>query len=309
MGLISEIYNMSRQSELDERQRQMDEFRKQQLAQDYELKKRKYEMDLNDYNTKERSKSEVMSGLGELGIIDRSIAETSLQKTVLEQQFEQASLRDPDEAKGFLIESQVIAKRLEDLNNIRRVKGAELTYKSIDGGYAKAKALDLADFLNGKDASESGMATVTKKRKVLDEDGMDTGETETVTMKVPQSQAGYGGYVGGGATQAQAPQPSSYNPYSMAGAMIDSTAPLGYATPEYARPYAPEQSQRMLMRDIANVPVQSPAQDQSQAMQAQPQADTEAVRQQALSAMSRAQTPEQRQKIKDRAAQMGVNLP
>jgi hypothetical protein len=63
MGLISEIYNMSRQSELDERQRQMDEFRKQQLAQDYELKKRKYEMDLNDYNTKERAKSEVMSGL------------------------------------------------------------------------------------------------------------------------------------------------------------------------------------------------------------------------------------------------------
>ena len=125
-------------------------------------------------------------------------------------------------------------------------------------------------------------------------------------MKVPQSQAGYGGYVG---ETTQAPQPSSYNPYSMAGAMIDSTAPLGDATPEYARPYAPEQSQGMLMRDVANVPIQSPAQDQSQVMQAQPQADIEAVRQQALSAMSRAQTPEQRQKIKDRAAQMGVNLP
>jgi len=91
--------------------------------------------------------------------------------------------------------------------------------------------------------------------------------------------------------------------------MIDSSAPLGNATPEYAMPYAPEQSQGILRRGVANVPVQSPAQDQSQVMQAQPQADTEAVRQQALSAMSRAQTPEQRQKIKDRAAQMGVNLP
>jgi len=296
MGLISEIYNMSRQSELDERQRQMDEFRKQQIAQDYELKKRKYEMDLNDYNTKERARDEVMSGLGELGVIDRSIAETSLQKTVLEQQFEQASLRDPDEAKGFLIESQVIAKRLEDLNNIRRVKGAELTYKSIDGGYAKAKALDLADFLNGRETKDAGMATVTKKRKVLDDDGNDTGETETVTMKVPQAQAGFGGYVGGA---AQAPQQSSYNPYSMAGAMIQSSSPLGYGsgTPEFSSPaYSPQQQ-------IA------PAQPQQQISQAQPQADTEAVRQQALSAMSRAQTPEQRQKIKDRAAQMGVNLP
>jgi hypothetical protein len=228
---------------------------------------------------------------------------------MMEQRFQQSALDNPEEAKQFMIEGQILAKRLQDLNSIRKVKGAELTYRSIDGNFAKAKALDLADFLNGKEPSESGMATVTKKRKVLDEDGMDTGETETVTMKVPQSEAGYGGYVGGGATQAQAPQPSSYNPYSMAGAMIDSSAPLGNATPKYAMPYAPEQSQGMLMRDVANVPVQSPAQDQSQVMQAQPQADTEAVRQQALSAMSRAQTPEQRQKIKDRASQMGVNLP
>jgi hypothetical protein len=95
----------------------------------------------------------------------------------------------------------------------------------------------------------------------------------------------------------------------MAGAMIDSSAPLGDSTPEYAMPMYRAQSQNQLMADVANVPVQSPAQDQSQVMRAQPQADTEAVRQQALSAMSRAQTPEQRQKIKDRAAQMGVNLP
>jgi len=298
MGLISGIYGMVRQSQQDERQKQMDEFQKQKIDQDYELKKRSYERDLQKYNESEQAKKDVLSGLGELGIIDRSIAETSLQKTIIEQKFEQASLRDPDEAKGFLIESQVIAKRLGDLNNIRRVKGAELTYKSIDGGYAKAKALDLADFLNGKDPSESGMATVTKKRKVLDEEGTDTGETETITMKVPQAQAGFGGYVGG---SAQASQQSSYNPYSMAGAMVESGSPLGYGsgTPEFSSPtYSPQPQQQI-----------SPAQPQQQISQAQPQADTEAVRQQALSAMSRAQTPEQRQKIKDRAAQMGVNLP
>jgi hypothetical protein len=276
------------------------------MNQDMELKQRLYEKQMREYNDTNRRRDEVYSGIKELGEIDRTIGETSFEKTMMEQRFQKSALDNPEEAKQFMIQSQILAKRLQDLNSVRKVKGAELTYRSIDGNFAKAKALDLADFLNGKEPSESGMATVTKKRKILDDAGMDTGETETVTMKVPQSEAGYGGYAGGA---TQAPQPSSYNPYSMAGAMIDSSAPLGNATPEYAMPYAPEQSQGMLMRDVRNIPVQSPAQNQSQVMQAQPQADTEAVRQQALSAMSRAQTPEQRQKIKDRAAQMGVNLP
>lgn len=299
MGLFRDVYGIVSQS-------QQADLAEKRMNQEMELKQRYYEKQMRDYNDANRRRDEVYSGIKELGEIDRTIGETSFEKTMMEQKFQQSALDNPQEAKQFMIESQILAKRLQDLNSVRKVKGAELTYRSIDGNFAKAKALDLADFLNGKESSESGMATVTKKRKILDEDGIDTGETETVTMKVPQSQAGYGGYV---SETTQAPQPSSYNPYSMAGAMIDSTAPLGDATPEYARPYAPEQSQGMLMRDIANVPVQSPAQDQSQAMQAQPQADTEAVRQQALSAMSRAQTPEQRQKIKDRAAQMGVNLP
>ena len=300
MGLFTDVYGIVRRS-------QQDDLAEKQMNHDMELKQRYYEKQMRDYNDTNRRRDEVYSGIKELGEIDRTIGETSFEKTMMEQKFQRSALENPEEAKQFMIQSQILAKRLQDLNSVRKVKGAELTYRSIDGNFAKAKALDLADFLNGKEPSESGMATVTKKRKILDDAGMDTGETETVTMKVPQSEAGYGGYVGGGTTQA--PQPSSYNPYSMAGAMIDSSAPLGNATPEYAMPYAPEQSQGMLMRDVANVPVQSPAQDQSQVMQAQPQADTEAVRQQALSAMSRAQTPEQRQKIKDRAAQMGVNLP
>ena len=299
MGLFRDVYGIVSQS-------QQADLAEKRMNQEMELKQRYYEKQMREYNDTNERRDRVYAGIEELGELDKTIGETSFQKTMMEQKFQQSALDNPQEAKQFMIESQILAKRLQDLNNIRKVKGAELTYRSIDGNFAKAKALDLADFLNGKESSESGMATVTKKRKILDEDGMDTGETETVTMKVPQSQAGYGGYVG---ETTQAPQPSSYNPYSMAGAMIDSTAPLGDATPEYARPYAPEQSQGMLMRDVANVPIQSPAQDQSQVMQAQPQADIEAVRQQALSAMSRAQTPEQRQKIKDRAAQMGVNLP
>ena len=302
MGLFRDMYGIVSQS-------QQADLAEKRINQEMELKQRYYEKQMREYNDTNERRDRVYAGIQELGELDKTIGETSFQKTMMEQRFQQSALENPEEAKRFMIEGQVLAKRLQDLNSIRKVKGAELTYRSIDGDFAKAKALDLADFLNGKEPSESGMVTVTKKRKVLDEDGMDTGETETVSMKVPQSQAGYGGYVGGGATKAQAPQPSSYNPYSMAGAMIDSSAPLGNATPEYAMPYAREQSQGMLMRDVANVPVQSPAQDQSQVMQAQPQADTEAVRQQALSALSRAQTPDQRQKIKDRAAQMGVNLP
>jgi len=52
-----------------------------------------------------------------------------------------------------------------------------------------------------------------------------------------------------------------------------------------------------------------PAQATMPVQNAQPQADTESIRQQALQAMSQARTPEQRQKIKDRAAQYGVVLP
>lgn len=300
MGLFRDVYGMVSQA-------QQADLAEKRMNQDMELKQRYYEKQMREYNDTNRRRDEVYSGIKELGEIDRTIGETSFEKTMMEQRFQKSALDNPEEAKQFMIQSQILAKRLQDLNSVRKVKGAELTYRSIDGNFAKAKALDLADFLNGKEPSESGMATVKKTRKYVDENGEE--QSEVVTMKVPQSEAGYGGYVGGGATQAQAPQPSSYNPYSMAGAMIDSSAPLGNATPEYAMPYAPEQSQGMLMRDVANVPVQSPAQDQSQVMQAQPQADVEAVRQQALSAMSRAQTPEQRQKIKDRAAQMGVNLP
>ena len=301
MGLFRDMYGIVRQS-------QQDDLAEKQMNQNMELKQKYYEKQMQEYHDTNRRREDVYAGITELGELDKTIGETSFQKTMLEQRFQKSSLENPEEAKQFMIESQVLAKRLQDLNNVRKVKGAELTYRSIDGGFAKAKALELADFLNGKDPSESGMATITKKRKILDEAGMDTGETETVTMKVPQSQAGYGGYVSGD-SQAQAQQTSSYNPYSMAGAMVDSSAPLGDSTPEYAKPYAPEQSQGMLMRDIRSIPAQSPAQDQSQVMQAKPQADTEAVRQQALSAMSRAQTPDQRQKIKERAAQMGVNLP
>jgi hypothetical protein len=305
MGLFRDVYGMVSQA-------QQADLAEKRMNQDMELKQRYYEKQMRDYNDANRRRDDVYSGIKELGELDRTIGETSFEKTMMEQRFQQSALKDPDEAKQFLIQTRVLSERLRDLGNVRKVKGAELTYRSIDGGFAKAKALDLADFLNGKEPSESGMATVTKKRKILDENGMDTGETETVTMKVPQSESGYGGYVGGESqaqAQASAPQQSGYNPYSMAGAMVESSAPLGDATPEYARPYAPEQSQGMLMRDIANVPVQSPAQNQSQVMQAQPQADVEAVRQDALSAISRARTPEERQRVKDRAAKLGVQLP
>lgn len=299
MGLISGIYGMVRQS-------QQDDLNEKRVNQDMELKQRYYEKQMQQYNDTNKRRDAVYSGVKELAELDNTIGETSFQKTMLEQRLEQSALKDPEEAKRYMIEGQVVAKTLETLQNTRKVKSAEVMYRSIDADFAKSKALDLADFLSGKKPSESGLATITKKRKILDEDGMDTGEVETVTMKVPQSQVGYGGYVGG----QDKPQPqSSYNPYSMAEAVVDSSAPLGDATPEYARPYAPEQSQGMLMRDIANVPVQSPAQDQSQVMQAQPQEDTEAVRQQALIAMSKARTPDQRQRVKDRAAKYGVELP
>jgi hypothetical protein len=300
MGLFRDVYGIVSQS-------QQADLAEKRMNQEMELKQRYYEKQMQEYNDTNKRRDAVYSGVKELAELDNTIGETSFQKTMLEQRLQRSDLSDPEEAKRYLLEGQVAAKTLETLQKTRNVKAAEVMYRSIDADFAKAKALELADFLNGKKPSESGLATVKRNRKYIDENGEE--QEETITMKVPQSQVGYGGYVGGGATQAQAPQPSSYNPFSMAEAVVDSSAPLGSATPEYAMPYAPEQSQQMLMRDVRNIPVQSPAQNQSQVMQAQPQADTEAVRQDALSAMNRARTPEERQRVKDRAAKYGVELP
>jgi hypothetical protein len=299
MGLFRDMYGIVRQS-------QQDDLAEKRINQDMELKQRYYEKQMREYNDTNKRRDAVYSGVKELAELDNTIGETSFQRTMLEQRLQRSALGDPEEAKKYLLEGQVMAKTLQTLQNTRNVKAAEVMYRSIDADFAKAKALELADFLNGKKPSESGLATITKKRKILDENGMDTGETETVTMKVPQSQVGYGGYVGG---QDQPQQQSGYNPYSMAEAVVDSSAPLGDATPEYAKPYAREQSQGMLVQDIANIPVQSPAQAQSQVMQAKPQVDIESVRQDALSAINRARTPEERQRVKDRAAKYGVELP
>jgi hypothetical protein len=299
MGLFRDMYGIVRQS-------QQDDLAEKRINQDMELKQRYYEKQMREYNDTNKRRDAVYSGVKELAELDNTIGETSFQRTMLEQRLQRSALGDPEEAKKYLLEGQVMAKTLQTLQNTRYVKAAEVMYRSIDADFAKAKALELADFLNGKKPSESGLATITKKRKILDENGMDTGETETVTMKVPQSQVGYGGYVGG---QDQPQQQSGYNPYSMAEAVVDSSAPLGDATPEYAKPYAREQSQGMLVQDIANIPVQSPAQAQSQVMQAKPQVGIESVRQDALSAINRARTPEERQRVKDRAAKYGVELP
>jgi hypothetical protein len=318
MGLISGIYNMARQSE-------QDDLRQKQYEEDMQLKREIHAKQMEEYARKrdayekaESTKESVYNGLNALGAIDDGIADTRLQKSVLEQKLQSSGGSNPEEIHGYMKGVETLSKRLESLDNLRKVKEAEMTYKSIDAGFAKPAAMSVADAIYGIRKNESGMATVTRKVNSgqMDENGMPI--YDTVRYKVPSSQ--FGGYAD--PSQSGSSQQAGYDPVSMGGALIDSNAPLGSYTPEYASPLYASQSRQKLEADVSAIepdqgnsaqpqaaPASVPANQPMSVPQVQPQADTESIRQQALAAMSRAQTPEQRQRIKDRAAQMGVNLP
>jgi hypothetical protein len=316
MGLISGIYNMARQSE-------QDDLRQKQYEEDMQLKREIHAKQMEEYARKkdaydkaESTRESVYNGLNALGAIDDGIADTRLQKTVLEQKLQSSGGSNPEEIHGYMKGVETLSKRLESLDNLRKVKEAEMTYKSIDAGFAKPAAMSVADAIYGIRKNESGMATVTRKVNSgqMDENGMPI--YDTVRYKVPSSQ--FGGYAD--PSQSGSSQQAGYDPVSMGNAIIESAAPLGNYTPEYAKPsYAFESRDNleattsgMLDRKAPDQAEFQPDAQMTQPMsvpQVQPQADTESIRQQALAAMSRAQTPEQRQRIKDRAAQMGVNLP
>lgn len=313
MGLISGIYGMVRQSEQDDLRRKQYEEEMQLRREIHAKQMEEYARKKDTYDKASKMRENVYSGLAALGEIDNGIADTKLQKSILEQKLQQADGSNPQEIHEYMKGVTSLSNTIDTLSNLRKVKEAEMTYQSIDAGFAKPAALSVADSIYGIRKNEAGMATVTKKVKTEEVDENGDPIYDTVRYKVPASQ--FGGYSDPSSTQQ-----AGYDPVSMGGAMINSKAPLGNYTPEYAMPLSPMQSMNNLQATASNMldqktPDQAEVQPDMQMAQSmsvpqvQPQADTEAIRQQALNAISRAQTPEQRQKIKDRAAQYGVSLP
>ena len=296
MGLLTGIYGMVRQAEKDELDKNVTERR---LA----MEEAKYRREMELYADGMRKREQVYSGLGELAEIDTRMAENDTRRSVLQQDVQR--IADPAERGKAELQIMLLDKENQRLGRLSRVREAEMHYQTIEAGLGKAKALDVADAVNGiRTKNDSGMATIKKKIPA----GVDPETNETlydeVTYKAPYSQIA--GNAGGASAQSSSYY-SAYDPTITEQAIQSaggSYNPLSTTADQSNRKADYINSGGSMM--YSNPEITAPAQPQ---MAATPQPDTESVRQQALNAMSRAQTPEQRQKIKDRAAQMGVNIP
>lgn len=296
MALADLIYGAIRQSNLDEERKRNAEL---QLAAQMRAEQRAEQ----DRAERDNKRYKVEQGYRDLADLDQQISDTDLQKNVLEQSLSQ--IQDPMEMHKLNVEIKALGNRSKSLEKMRNLREAMLPYEMVDAGIAKAKAVDLVDAANGlRPQRDTGMATV-RRENIIGYDQNDEAIKETVTFKVPYTQAG---------GQAQQDNIPSYAPIN-----------TGMSTYQANNPMLPSITGDQAMRDSQYVAsggsmmfspnqpeISAPAQPAQATMpvqNAQPQADTESIRQQALQAMSQARTPEQRQKIKDRAAQYGVVLP
>lgn len=297
MGLIGDIYGMVRQADQDEMRKKMFEAQVAREQASYQRQKAMYEEGI-------RKREQVYSGINELAEIDTRIAENQTRRTILQQDSQR--MVNPSERGKAELEIMLLDKENQRLDRLSRVREAQMHYQTIDAGMAKAKALDIADAVNGiRTRNDVGMATV--KKKIPSGVDPDTQETiyDEVTYKAPYDQV-----IGGsGGSLGQSSYYSAYDPSITEQAIqttgaIQSGNPYSVTADDSGRRADYVNSGGSMM--YSNPEITAPTQTQTALT---PQPDTESIRQQALNAISRAQTPEQRQKIKDRAAQMGVNIP
>lgn len=297
MSLIPTLLNYARQSQLDEESRR-------RYEQDMALKMELQAERIRERVESERKRESVIAGVKEVAELGNAISEQNLQKTMLEERLNgvMASGGDPMMAGQILRETRAIGDAIKSLEDVQTVKRAELMYRSVDAGFAKAKALDLVDALNGLKPSKDSatMATVRRKQVVgTDEDGNPI--EETVTYKVPSSQ--YSQYQNqGGQSYASASQ--------IAPAYIGTSpalSPLGAATPDEMTPEYAASSLGILQNNVSQM---QPAQQAEMPVQnAQPAQDLNAMRNEALQILNNPNVPpDKKQKVRERASQFGITL-
>lgn len=132
----------------------------------------------------------VEQGYRDLADFDQQISDSSLQKNILEQSL--SRVQDPTEMHRVNVEIQALGNRTKSLEKMRNLREAMLPYEMVDAGLAKAKAVDLMDAANGlKPQKDTGMATV-RRENIIGYDENSEPIKETVTFKVPYTQAGVG---------------------------------------------------------------------------------------------------------------------
>jgi len=297
MSLIPTLINYARQSQLDDENKRRYE---EEMALRRELQAEK----IREKVDAEKRRESVISGAKELAEIGNAISEQSLQKTMLEERLNgvMASGGDPAMAGQILRETRALGDAIKGLEGVQTVKKAELMYRSVDAGFAKAKALDLVDAMNGIKPSKdsAGMATVRRKQVVgTDEEGNPI--EETVTYKVPSSQ--YSQYQNqGGQSYASA---SQIAPAYMG--TSPSLSPLGNATPDEMTPEYAASSLNLLQNNVSQM---QPTQQATMPVQnAQPQQDLTQARNEAIQILNNPNIPpDKKQRVRERAAQLGITL-
>lgn len=299
MGLIPSLMSYIRQSDQDEEN-------KRQFDEAIALKREIQAERVRESTMAQKRREDVISGVQELAELDNTISDQSFQKNLLEQRLNSAmtSNADPMVIRDTLKQAEAAGNLIKRLENIRKVKDAELTYRSVDAGFAKAKALDLADVLNGVKPSNdlSGMATVKRKQVVgTDADGNDI--EEVVTFKAPASN--YLGQASGQATSYY--EPSQVAPAYMAASPV--TSPLGNATPSQMTPEYSAGSLQALQSNVGQIQPADQEQPVMPVQNAKPQQDLSAMRNEATQILNNPNIPpEKKQKVRDRLSQFGITL-
>ena len=242
------------------------------------------------------TRERVKAGLTDLADFDTRISENEFQKKVLEEGLQ--NIQDPMEQMKAMMQIKIIGKQNDELNRMRNLRSAQMDYDLVDAGIAKAKSIDLIDAKNGlKPQKDTGMATI-RRENVIGYDENDEPIKETISYKVPYTQA----------VPEERQASSAYLPMG------------GMSTYQASNPLLPNITAQQVMREGNDTMMFQP--NQPQATTPAPQAPATTPKQAsptpmqssdertlALNAYNQAQTPEGKEKIKQAAAARGIQIP
>lgn len=291
MGLIPALMSYVRQSEQDELNKRIAE---QRLAAEMRNEMRKE----RDYQEGISKRDKVKAGLTELSDLDARMSENDFRKRILEESLQR--MPDQMEQMKALTQIKILSKQNEDLERMRGLRSAQLDYEIVDSGMAKAKSIDLVDSRNGlKPQKDTGMATI-KRENVIGYDENNEPIMETISYKVPYTQA--------------VPKPDSGEYSGISGfSTYQASNPMAQATTadqaEREASYIQSYGNMMFQPDQAEISAPAPQAPATTPSQAEPSINPAQVRAEAEAILKNPNIPpDKKERVRQRAAQYGIQL-
>jgi hypothetical protein len=279
-----------RQSEQDELNRKIAEQRLSAQMRDEMRRERDYQEGIS-------KRDKVKAGLTELADLDTRMSENDFRKRILEESLQ--SMPDQMEQIKALTQIKILSKQNEDLERMRGLRSAQLDYEIVDSGMAKAKSIDLVDSRNGlKPQKDTGMATI-KRENVIGYDDNNEPLMETISYKVPYTQA--------------VPQPDSGNSGISGFSTYQASNPMAQTTTadqaEREANYIQSYGNMMFQPDQAEISAPAPQAPATTPSQAEPSINPAQVRAEAEAILKNPNIPpDKKEKVRQRAAQYGIQL-